>query len=146
VRSQRFIRYVLGSVLATAVSAVSFAVAYRILHAGPRLSSVTAFAAGALVNFVANRFWAWGRHQRLGLGRDLASYALIAVAIAAAASAATTLTEWLTRRAGLGVNASAVLVEAAYFATYAAMFLVKFVLLDRLVFRSRAQVENTTRA
>jgi putative flippase GtrA len=150
-RGRRFIRYALGSVLATIASAVAFALAYRVLHADPRVSSVTAFAAGALVNFVANRFWAFGDRvagpaQRLGLGRDLASYAVIAVAIAATASGATTLAEWLTRRAGLGVNAAAVLVEGAYFATYAAMFLVKFVLLDRLVFRSRAQVENTTRA
>lgn len=122
---------------ATGVSAVTFAVAYRLLHAGPQLSSVAAFAAGAAVNFVANRFWAWSRRHRLGLGRDLAGYLALAVATALAAAGVTSLAEKYTR--------AWVLVEAAYFATYAAMFLVKFVLLDRVIFRSRHHVVRTTR-
>jgi putative flippase GtrA len=150
-RSGRFIRYAVGSAFATGVSAVTFALAYRMLHAGPQLASVAAFSAGAVVNFVSNRFWAWSRRHRLGgqalaesrsdklrgLGRDLAGYLTLAVATALAAAGVTTLTERLTR--------TWVLVEASYFGTYAAMFLVKFVLLDRVVFRSRHQVAKTTR-
>jgi putative flippase GtrA len=136
-RKGRFLRYVVGSAFATGTSAVTFAVAYRLLHTGPQVSSVTAFAAGAAVNFVANRFWAWSRHQRLGLGRDLAGYLVLAVSTALAAAAVTSLAERYTRTWAL--------VEASYFATYAAMFLVKFVLLDRVIFRSRAQVARTTR-
>jgi putative flippase GtrA len=133
----RFVRYAVGSAFATGVSAVTFAVAYRALHAGPQVASVAAFSAGAVVNFVSNRFWAWERRHRLGLGRDLAGYLTLAVATALAAAGVTTLTERLTR--------TWVLVEASYFGTYAAMFLVKFVLLDRVVFRSRHQVAKTTR-
>jgi putative flippase GtrA len=136
-RNGRFVRYAIGSAVATGVSGVTFAVAYRALHAGPQVASVAAFVAGAMVNFVSNRFWAWSRRHRLGLGRDLAGYLTLAVATAGAAAGVTTLTERLT--------SAWVLVEASYFGTYAAMFLVKFVLLDRVVFRSRHQVVNTTR-
>jgi putative flippase GtrA len=136
-RNRRFVRYAVGSAFATAVSAVTFAVAYRALHAGPQVASVAAFSAGAVVNFVSNRFWAWSRRHRLGLGRDLAGYLALAVTTALAAAGVTSLTERFTR--------AWLLVEASYFGTYAAMFLVKFVLLDRVIFRSRHQVAKTTR-
>jgi putative flippase GtrA len=64
VRVTRFIRYAIGSGLATASSAVAFAIVYRVLGEGPRLASVTAFLAGAVVNFTSNRFWAWRRDAR----------------------------------------------------------------------------------
>jgi putative flippase GtrA len=133
----RFIRYAAGSAIATLVSAVTFAVSYRLLNLGPEVSSVAAFAAGALINFVAYRFWAWARRQRRGLGRDAAWYALLAVGTALVAIGVTTVTDWYVDQAGATPNHQALLVEASYFATYAAMFLVKFVLLDRVIFRAR---------
>ena len=140
----RFSRYAVGSGLATVTSAVAFALAYRVLDQGPRVATAAAFLAGALVNFTANRFWAWERRYRLGLGRDALSYALLAVGTAVAAAGVTTAVGRLA--AGADPTPRTVLVEGAYFATYAAMFLVKFVLLDRVIFRSRHQVPTTTRA
>jgi len=121
-------------------SAVTFALVYRVLHLGPAVASVTAFVAGALINFVGNRYWAWARRQRRQLGRDAIGYAVLSVGTALAATGTTSLADRYTNRL--------VLVEAAYFAAYAAMFLVKFALLDRVLFanRSRHQVESTTRA
>jgi putative flippase GtrA len=141
---RRFVRYALGSGVATAVSAVAFALAYRVLHAPPWLASGTAFVSGALVNFTANRFWAWGRRQRLGLGRDALSYAVLAIGTALAAAGVTSATAWLVGDAD--PTRRAILVEGGYFATYAAMFMVKFMLLDRVVFRSRHQAPKPTRA
>jgi putative flippase GtrA len=141
---RRFIRYALGSGAATLVSAVAFALVYRLLHLGPRVATGSAFLGGALVNFTASRFWAWGRRARFGLGRDALGYALLAVGTASLAAATTSVVDRLLRDAE--ATRRAVLVEAAYFATYGALFLVKFVLLDRVLFRSRHQVPSTTRA
>jgi putative flippase GtrA len=140
----RFVRYCLGSGLATIVSAVTFGLVYREFGLGPQAATGGAVVAGALVNFAANRFWAWGRTQRLGLGRDAVSYAALVVTTAVAAAAVTTLTHAYLRDAD--PDHRAVLVEASYFATYAALFLIKFAVLDRVVFRSRHQVPRTTRA
>ena len=140
----RFVRYALGSGLATATSAVAFALAYRVLDQGPRVATCAAFLAGALINFTANRFWAWNRRARHGLGRDALSYAALAGFAALAAAVVTSLTHALLRDAD--PDRRAVLVEASYFATYAVLFVVKFVVLDRVVFRSRHQVPSTTRA
>ena len=143
-RGGRFLRYAAGSVAAVLVSALAFALAYRLLDLGPRVASVTAFLAGALVNFSASRFWAWDRRRRFGLGRDVVSYALLAVGIAVVAAGVTSLAD--AQLAGADPDRRAVLVEASYFATYAVLFLVRFLLLDRVVFRSRHQVPSTTRA
>ena len=146
----RFIRYAIGSGLATATSAVAFAVVYRVLGDGPRLASVTAFLAGAVVNFTSNRFWAWRRvvrrRARPGLGRDALFYAIVAVASALAAIGVTSLTH--AALAGAEPNQRAVLVEMSYFATYAVLFLLKFFVLDRVVFstKDRNQLDSTTRA
>ena len=142
----KFARYALGSVLATATSAVVFAVAYQVCHLGPRLSTAVAFLAGAVVNFTANRFWAWGRRRRAGLGRDALAYGALALLTALIAAQATATAE--AHAAQLEDAYRAVVVEVSYFSVYGAMFLVKFLVLDRIVFapRSRSQVEQTTRA
>jgi putative flippase GtrA len=133
----QFLRYTASSVAATAFSAVAFAAAYRFFHLGPGLASVSAFVAGFLVNFLGNRYWAWARRQRHRLGRDVLGYAVLAVASALVATTVTSLADGYTERLGVSGDRRAVLVETAYFATYAAMFMVKFVLLDRVLFASR---------
>jgi putative flippase GtrA len=140
----RFGRYAVGSGLATVTSAVAFALAYRVLDQGPRVATAAAFLAGALVNFTASRFWAWQRRVRRGLGRDALSYAVLSLTAAIAAAVVTSVTHALLHDAD--PDRRALLVEASYFATYAVLFVGKFVVLDRLVFRSRHQVPSTTRA
>jgi len=142
---RRFVRYAVGSGLATVTSAVAFALVYRVLGEGPRLASVAAFLAGAVVNFTSNRFWAWQRRARPGLGRDALFYAVVSVVSVLAATGVTSLTH--AALAGAGENRRAVLVEVSYFATYAVLFLVKFLVLDRLVFhtKDRNQLDSTTR-
>ena len=142
----RFLRYAVGSGLATLTSAAVFALVYRVLDEGPRLASIAAFLAGAVVNFTSNRFWAWQRRRRPGLGRDALLYAAVAVVSALAATGVTSLTH--AALADADPDRRAVLVEVSYFATYAGLFLLKFLVLDRLVFhtKDRNQVDSTTRA
>ena len=133
---RRFIRYAAGSALATATSAGIFAVVFH-FNGGPRLASLAGFAAGAAVNFVAGRFWAWSRRGPVRLGRDMVAYLALAVGIALTATAVTSLTDHYARRSDVLADNLGLVVEGAYFATYGAMFLLKFAILDRLVFRPR---------
>jgi putative flippase GtrA len=134
----RFLRYVGASAVATALSAGVFAAGYRFMGLGPQITSVAAFLAGAVVNFTASRFWAWGRRRLPGWRREALSYGLISVVIALAATGMTTLTEWYALQLGVTANLRAVLVEGSYFATYSVMFLGKFLVLDRIVFNRPA--------
>lgn len=139
----RFIRYAVGSGAATAVSALIFALVFRFLNAGPVIASISAFLAGFVVNFSAGRFWAWRGRARPGLGRDAVSFGIVAIVTALAAAGVTSATNAMLGDAD--PNTRAVIVEISYYATYAIFFVAKFVVLDRVVFRSRHQVPNTTR-
>ena len=126
-----------GSVLATLISAAVFPLVYRWAHAGPRIATFAAFAAGAAVSFVVNRFWTWSRRQRAGLSRDLFGFLAVAGSVAILAAIVTSITDFYADRAGVSDNLRTALVETAYLGTYGVMFLIKFLLLDRLVFRTR---------
>jgi putative flippase GtrA len=151
-RLLRLIRYSGASVAATVVSSGMLAFTFGRLDWGTRPANIAAFCSGALVAFAINRTWAWQHRGSAGIGRHFVRYWLVAVATALIALACTTVADAYARDAGLSHLIQTVIVEGAYFGSYALTFVAKFLLLDRFVFasttaaRSRAQVENTTRA
>src|SRR5256885_15567566 len=98
----RLLRFVAGSVLATLTSAVVFPLVYRGAHAGPRIATFAAFAAGAAVSFAVNRFWTWSRRRRAGLGRDLFGFVAVAGPGAIPAAVVTSITGFFSNPAGGG--------------------------------------------
>lgn len=153
-RLVRFLRYAIGSGCASATSAATLWLLYHEAGASTTVSSTAAFCAGAVVNFVIYRFWAWRatvRKEVGALGRDLAGFAIVAVTTALFAVATTGLTDRAARHAGISADTRGLLVEGAYFGAFAVTFAFKFIALDRWVFagtarRSRTQVDTTTRA
>ena len=155
-RVLRFLRYAVGSATASAVSAVTLAAAYQGIGLDPRVSSISAFCAGALVNFLIYRFWAWRATVEAGAAavrRDFLKFAVVATGTALVALATTTIADAWARSAGLSTGLRTLVVEGSYFGAFAVMFIAKFLILDRYVFRARAasarsrdQVENTTPA
>lgn len=153
----RFVRYAAGSAVASVTSAMVLAAAYRGFGTGPRVASTIAFVAGAIVNFLIYRFWAWKLRDRAGVGRDFWKFAIVSVTTALIALGTTTLADAYARQAGFSGTERTLIVEAAYFGAFGVMFVAKFLVLDRFVFnarprsandleRSRDQVESTTRA
>jgi putative flippase GtrA len=144
-RIRRFARYAVGSLVASLISAAALALVYR-AGAGPRIATIVAFCAGAAVNFAIFRFWAW-RDTAGRIGHDLARFAVVAVGTALIALGTTSLADGYARDAGLDETVRTLVVEGSYFGAFAAMFVVKFVVLDRFVFnrrdRSRDQVDTT---
>jgi putative flippase GtrA len=148
----RFVRYTAGSVLASLASAVTIVIVYGVVGSGAGVAAVAAFVTGATVAFIVNRFWAWRGRETDSAGRDLVRYWLVVVATAVIALACTHFADAYAKDHGLTGAIRTVVVEGAYFGSYAVTFVAKFFVLDRFVFtstralRSRVQVENTTRA
>ncbi|GAA3080154.1 putative flippase GtrA [Kribbella aluminosa] len=119
-------KYSASSVVATVVSQVAFALCYW--FGTPALvATLVAWLAGAIPNYVLNRRYTWGRS-----GQKL-PYTMIVIGSAVSAALVTSLTDHLVR----GIESHAwktLLVTGSYFGTYAVLFIVKFVLFDRLVF------------
>ncbi|GAA4884267.1 GtrA family protein [Saccharopolyspora cebuensis] len=129
-------RFAAASVVATAVSQVVFVAAYA-LGAAPAAATALAWLAGAVPNFALNRR-TWGGGGRDALRGELLRYGLISVGTAVLAALATSGAEHLARSAFADQEAAQVVVVwAAFVGTYAVMFVVKFFLIDRLVFTAR---------
>jgi putative flippase GtrA len=147
----RFLRYSATSIMASAVSFGTIALSLDAFGLTSASSTVAGFCAGALVAFVVNRVWSWQLREASGVGRDFVRYWVVSIVTFLIALACTTIANAYAH--GLDQVTRTLVIEAAYFGSYAVTFVAKFVLLDRFVFgssnrepRSRAQVENTTRA
>lgn len=125
-----FTRYTVGSVLAAVASEATLLATYGLGLLGAGAASVAAWGAGAALNYVLNRWWAWGRRGRASLWRELVPYWLIAVA-------SMVLSAWATDGAARMLDAGGlrtIVVGGAFLAVYAVMFVVKFVLFHYFVF------------
>lgn len=119
-------KYSASSVIATVVSQLAFALCYW-FGAAAIVATLVAWLAGAVPNYVLNRRWTWGRS-----GQKL-PYTMIVIGSAVTAAVVTSVTDHLVQP----VDSHALktlLVTGSYFGTYAVLFIVKFVLFDRLVF------------
>ncbi len=149
-------RYAVGSLTASVVSAIVLTTLSWHHTVPPAVATVIAFVAGALVNFTVFRFWAW-RHTLVraagAIGRDFVRFSAVAVVTALIAAGATTLAGRYADHSGFSSAQRSLLIDACYFGSFAVMFVLKFLILDRFVFNerhrpdtSRDQVENTTPA
>ncbi|GAA4223981.1 hypothetical protein GCM10022254_02450 [Actinomadura meridiana] len=127
-----FTRYTVGSVLAAVASEATLLATYGLGLLGAGTASVAAWTAGAALNYVLNRWWAWGRRGRASLWRELVPYWVIAVASMVLSAAATDgAARMLDSDSG---SLRTVVVGGAFLAVYAVMFVVKFVLFHYFVF------------
>lgn len=128
----RFSRYAVGSVVAFAVSQLVFLLFYGPRWTSPQVASVLAFGAGAPVNYMLNRRWAWQRRDRPALRRELLPYAgIVSMSVAASAVGTWGVDRWLQSIA-LPRVAEVIIVGATFALINGGLFLAKYVLLDRL--------------
>jgi putative flippase GtrA len=128
-------RFAAASVVATSISQLVFVLSYAI-GALPAVATVLAWLAGAIPNFLLNRR-TWGGGGRAALRREILRYAVISVTTALLAAFATSGAETLATTTFPGLRTAQVaVVWSAFIGTYMAMFVVKFFLVDRLVFNT----------
>ncbi|HTT92854.1 MAG TPA: GtrA family protein [Acidimicrobiales bacterium] len=146
----RIWRYGAGSVVAFITSTVVLFVCLSWFEWGAITSTVVAFLAGAIPNWILNRRWAWERRGREGVVKETTLYVMVSVVALVASSAADKATAVET--AGLHNDlAKSVLVTLAYMFSVVVLTGLKYIAYDRLVFvdrpgsrRSRSQVPTTT--
>jgi putative flippase GtrA len=131
----RVARYSAGSVVAAGVSELTLTLLVGIARVAAGPAAVVAFLAGAVPNWILNRQWAWEHTGRVRVRRELIPYAAIVLATLAATAGASAAVDAATQHASHWV--SVVAVDGAYIAATGVMFVIKFVLFDRLVFSPR---------
>lgn len=129
-------RYAAASIIAGVLSQLVFLVTYW-FGALPAVASVVAFVAGAVPNYLMNRRWAWQRSDKPDPVRETLPYAVIIIVTALTAILVTTLAdEWVVGHVD-SHTWQVILVGAAFLGTYGVMFVLKFLLFDRLIFARR---------
>jgi putative flippase GtrA len=141
---RRFSKYAVGSVVAFGASNVAFLLLYGLGLTSPQVASVLAFAAGIPVNYVLNRRWAWQRRGRPGLRDELLPYAAVVATSVIGSAVGTWAADRWVQSAGLPRAVEVGVVDAAFVAINGTLFLLKYVLLDRLVFRERPSTTDAT--
>jgi putative flippase GtrA len=129
----RLVRAAASSVAATVISQLALLV---ILGWGgsPTVASAVAFVAGAVPNYLITRRWVWRRRGKPRVRAELVPYLVVIAVGGLGAVGLTTVVSWLLAPLTLPHVLWVVLLDFAYVSSYAVVFVVKFTLLDRLVF------------
>lgn len=127
--------------VATVCSEVAFVLLYGPLGVGTTWSSVVSWLAGAIPNYWLNRSWAWRQTGRPSLRREVVPYAVIILITLVIATVVTSAVDHAVRGSALPHDAQVTLVAAAFFGVYVIMFVLRFLLLDRLFSRLAGPTE-----
>lgn len=139
----RLFRAATSSIVATSISQVTL-IGLLWWGASPSLASAVAFVAGAIPNYFLARSWAWGRRGKPKVGRELMPYFAVIGAAGLASVGLTTVAGWLTEPLQISGFVRIIVLDAVFLASYALVFILKFAMLDRLVFAGGTQTRAAT--
>ena len=122
--------YFAGSVIAAGCSELALLLCYAVLHLPPALSAVIAWVCGAVPNYWLNRRWTWRRTGRADPRRELLPYVLIILGTLVLAAVVTRAVDGALSDSAAATRTT--LVAVAFLGVYVVMFLLRYLLLDRL--------------
>ncbi|MGH9127538.1 MAG: GtrA family protein [Acidimicrobiales bacterium] len=135
---RKAIKYSVVSVVSIVVTLVTFAVVFNVLRvATAGWCQVIATAVGTVPSYTLNRYWAWGRRGRSHLLKEVIPFWVVAFIGLAFSVYAVELAADLGRHLGLSRLGVGVLAEVASLASYALLWVGKFIVFNRLLFVDR---------
>jgi putative flippase GtrA len=133
---RKLLKFGASSVVATVCSETTFLLLYGPAGASSTVASVLAWLAGAIPNYWINRTWTWGRRGWPSMSRELVPYIAIVFGTLGIAIAATAVADAVLRDANASDATRTFLVGGTYLMVYVVMFLVRFLLFDRMYSRA----------
>ena len=130
--AERLVRYSLGSVICTAVSAAAFIVFFATAALGSRSASLAASGIAAIVGYYLNRRWTWGQRHRADLRTELIPYWVTIIVSALLAAVVTGAVNSALRDSGASRGVRTAIDLLAYLGTYGVAFVAKYVLFNRM--------------
>jgi len=137
-----FTRFAAGTVVSTACSQLTLVLLFGVLDASAAVSGAVAFVAGAIPNFLIHRFWTWRRSGPVGMRRELVPYLAVITFSGLVAVGITTAVDRLLDGAIADHALRTAVIAVVYGLSYLPVFVLKFALLDRLVFGAESDTAN----
>jgi putative flippase GtrA len=106
-------------------------------------SNVIAVCCGIVPSYLANRHWVWGKRGRGSMLREIAPFWLLSLVGLAASTVAVSWVASLT--SAWTTTARAVLLPMANLSVFAALWVVQFFVLDRVLFVNPSPKKETVR-
>jgi len=132
--SGRALRCLAVSVGTTILSAVVLVTLVLALHVGPAAANVVAVCCGIPPSYAANRRWTWRRSGRGSLAREVVPFWVLSLTgLALSTVVVAVIGAWSVAWSDA---VRAIVLPVAEAGTFAALWVVQFVLLDRVIFRS----------
>jgi putative flippase GtrA len=139
---RRFVRYGSVSAISTSISLIVLGVLVGILNTSAIWANVIATTCATVPSFELNRRWVWAESGQRSLVRQALPYCLCSFAGLLISTLAVHLASDATGHSSRLIHTAAV--EAAVIGSYGALWLVQFVLCDRILFRSRTRPAGST--
>lgn len=135
-RARRLSRYLLTSGASTGISEGTLVVVLGLRLLPAPAAAMAATVAGGMFSYLLSRYWIWPEAERSRAGRQLALYWAVTVAGMMLSAGATDLAaDHATGSHALQVGEAAL----AYLATYGLLWIAKFLLYQRVIFRPAMQ-------
>jgi putative flippase GtrA len=133
---RKLFRYAAVSVVSTGVSltVLGALVATGALAAG--WANIFATAVGTVPSFELNRRWVWGRTSHRSVLTEIGPFCTLSFAGLALSTLTVSLAVAWATNAHLGPGGRTIAAEAASLASFGSLWVVQFVLLDRLLFKT----------
>lgn len=132
------VKFAAVSVVAVVISQATLAVTFGLMGWAARPANLTAFVLSTIPSFELNRRWTWRQAGRRHLRRELIPFWVLAflglLVSDVATRAAAGLSETLESR-----SVRTLLVMLASLTAYGVLWIIKFLLLDRLVWSARPE-------
>jgi putative flippase GtrA len=133
-RLARLVRYGAVSAVATVTSLTVLTALVATRTTAPAIANVIATGVGTVPSFELNRRWVWGRRGRRSVRGEIAPFVALSFTGLALSTAAVALAAAWADGAGLGAAARTVAVNLANLAAFGALWVLQYVLLDRVLF------------
>jgi putative flippase GtrA len=133
---RKLLRYATVSAISTTTSLtiLGVLVATRATTAG--WANVIATAAGTVPSFELNRRWVWGKAGARSLLAEVGPFCALSFAGLGLSTAAVSAAAGWATTAGWDTTARTVAAEVASMGTFGSLWIIQYVLLDRLLFRT----------
>jgi putative flippase GtrA len=144
--SAKMTKYALSSVIAFLLSDVAFAFCYWLFGGRTTPSSVVAFFAAAIPNWIMNRRWAWQQTGRAP-AKQIVSYAAVSAIVLLVTSFATGRTNHWVKHSGHIANHHGlrlIIVTGSFVVVTVILFFAKFAIYEFLIFRNRRADKGAT--
>jgi putative flippase GtrA len=135
-RVRQWLRYASVSVVSTAVGMTVLGALVTTRLVTPGWANVVATGVGTVPSFELNRRWVWGRSGRRSVAREIGPFAALSFVGLLVSTVAVSAAGHLA--AGLGTFDRTALIEAANVGAFGSLWVVQFLVCDRLLFAHRA--------